>query len=179
MKHEVRSTTVLAMIRDGRLAMAADGQVTMDSMVVKHTARKIRRMYHGKVLTGFAGSVADAQALSDRFEGKLEGVGGNLTRAAIEFTKEWRTDRMLRRLEALMLVADTGKLYLLSGDGNVLEPDDNVAAIGSGGPFALAAAKALLRNTDMDAPAIVEQAMRVAAEVCIYTNDQLTVEQLP
>jgi ATP-dependent HslUV protease subunit HslV len=174
----MRSTTVVAVRRDGKVAMAGDGQVTMEASIVKHSARKIRRMYQNKVLAGFAGSVADAQSLADKFESKLEGSGGNLTRAAIEFAKEWRTDRVMRRLEALMLVADSEKLYLLSGDGNVLEPDDGVAAIGSGGSYALSAAKALLANTDMTPRQIVEEAMRIAAEICVYTNDRIVVDEL-
>jgi ATP-dependent HslUV protease, peptidase subunit HslV len=175
----VRSTTVIAVLRNGVLAMGGDGQVTMENTVVKQTARKLRWMYHDRVLVGFAGSVADAQALADRFEAKLDGSGGNLTRAAIEFARDWRTDRVMRRLEALMLVGDAETLYLLSGDGNILEPDDGVAAIGSGGPYALAAARALLGNTDLDAKAIVEKAMRVASEICIYTNDRIVVETIP
>lgn len=159
--------------------MAGDGQVTMEHTIVKHTARKLRRMYQNRVLAGFAGSVADAQALADKFESKLEAAGGNLTRAAIDFAKEWRTDRVLRRLEALMLVADAEKLYLLSGDGNILEPDDGVAAIGSGGPYAQAAAKALVANTDMPPRKVVEEAMRIAAEICVYTNERIVVDELP
>ncbi len=175
----MRSTTVVAVRRDGKVAMAGDGQVSMESTIVKHTARKIRRMYQDRVLAGFAGSVADAQALADKFESKLEASAGNLTRAAIEFAKEWRTDRVMRRLEALMLVADSEKLYLLSGDGNVIEPDDGVAAIGSGGTYALSAAKALLANTDLPPRKIVEEAMRIAAEICVYTNDRIVVDELP
>lgn len=159
--------------------MAGDGQVTMEQTIVKHSARKIRRMYQNRVLAGFAGSVADAQALADKFESKLEAAGGNLTRAAIDFAKEWRTDRILRRLEALMLVADVDRLYLLSGDGNVLEPDDGVAAIGSGGPYAQAAAKALVAKTDLSPREIAEEAMRVAAEICVYTNDRIVLDELP
>lgn len=174
----MRSTTVVAVRRDGKVAMAGDGQVSMEATIVKHTARKIRRMYQNKVLAGFAGSVADAQSLADKFEAKLEASGGNLTRAAIEFAKEWRTDRVLRRLEALMLVADSEKLYLLSGDGNVLEPDDGVAAIGSGGSYALSAAKALLANTDLPPRKIVEEAMRIAGEICVYTNDRIVIDEL-
>ena len=151
----------------------------MENVVVKHTARKIRRMYQSKVLAGFAGSVADAQALADKFESKLESSSGNLTRAAIEFAKEWRTDRIMRRLEALMIVADAEKLYLLSGDGNVLEPDDGVAAIGSGGPFAQAAAKALVAHTSLPARTIVEEAMKIAADICVFTNDRIIVDELP
>ena len=139
----------------------------------------MRRLYQRKVIVGFAGSVADAQSLADRFESKLEGASGNLTRAAIEFAKEWRTDRVLRRLEAMMIVTDGSLLYILSGDGNVVEPDDGVAAIGSGGNYAASAAKALVKNTQMTAREIVQEAMRIAAEVCIYTNDQITVDSLP
>lgn len=178
-KTPMHSTTIVAVRRDGRVAIAGDGQVTMENTIVKHTARKIRRMYQNRVLAGFAGSVADAQALADKFEGKLEAAGGNLTRAAIDFAKEWRTDRILRRLEALMIVADAEKLYLLSGDGNILEPDDGIAAIGSGGPFAQAAAKALVANTDLSARQIVEEAMRIASEICVYTNDRFVVDELP
>jgi ATP-dependent HslUV protease subunit HslV len=174
----MRSTTVVAVRRNGTVAMAGDGQVSMEATIVKHTARKIRRMYQNKVLAGFAGSVADAQTLADRFEAKLEASSGNLTRAAIEFAKEWRTDRVMRRLEALMLVADSEKLYLLSGDGNVLEPDDGVAAIGSGGSYALSAAKALIANTDLPPRKIVEEAMRIAGEICVYTNDRIVVDEL-
>lgn len=176
---DLRSTTVIAVRRDGHVAMAGDGQVTMDTVIVKHTARKIRRMYQNRVLAGFAGSVADAQTLSDKFETHLESVGGNLTRAAIDFTKEWRTDRVMRRLEALMLVADTERLYLLSGDGNILEPDDGVAAIGSGGAYALAAARAMLAHTDLSARQIAEEAMGIASQICIYTNDHVIVDELP
>jgi len=151
----------------------------MDQVIVKATARKIRRMYHDRVLAGFAGSVADALALADRFEAKLEAAGGNLTRAAVDFAREWRTDRLMRRLEALVIVADAEKLYLLSGDGNVLEPDDGILAIGSGGPYAQAAAKALVRQTQLSAKEIAIEAMRIASEICIYTNDAIAVDELP
>jgi ATP-dependent HslUV protease, peptidase subunit HslV len=174
-----RSTTVIAVQREGSVALAADGQVTLGQTVLKHGARKVRRLYQNRVIAGFAGSVADAQALSDRFESKLEGSSGNITRAAIEFAKDWRTDRVLRRLEAMMIVTDGEHLYILSGDGNIVEPDDGIAAIGSGGSFAAAAAKALVNNTTLSARQIVEEAMRVAAEICIYTNDKVTVDQLP
>jgi ATP-dependent HslUV protease subunit HslV len=174
-----RSTTIVAVQRDGRVAMAGDGQVSMDHVIVKSTARKIRRMHNDRVLAGFSGSVADALALADRFEAKLQSANGNLTRAAIEFAREWRTDRLMRRLEALVIVADAEKLYLLSGDGNVLEPDDGVLAIGSGGPFAQAAAKALVRNTSLPARTIAEEALRVASEICVYTNDSILVDELP
>lgn len=176
---KTRSTTIVAVRRDGKVAMAGDGQVTMEQTIVKHTARKIRRMYQNRVLAGFAGSVADAQSLADKFEAKLEAAGGNLTRAAIDFAKEWRTDRIMRRLEALMLVADSERLLLISGDGNILEPDDGVIAIGSGGPYAQSAAKALVANTDLSARKIVEEAMRIASEICVYTNDRVVVDELP
>jgi ATP-dependent HslUV protease subunit HslV len=174
----IRSTTIVAVTRNGVTAIAGDGQVTLENTVIKHTARKIRRMYQNKVLAGFAGSVADAQALSDKFEAKLEAAGGNLTRASVDFAKEWRTDRILRRLEAMMIVADREKVYLLSGDGNILEPDDGVTAIGSGGSYALAAARALVANTNMQPRQIVEEAMRIASEICIYTNDKIVVDVL-
>jgi ATP-dependent HslUV protease subunit HslV len=177
--YPIRSTTIIAVKREGLVALAGDGQVTAGQTVLKHGARKVRRLYQNRVIAGFAGSVADAQALSDRFESKLEGSSGNITRAAIEFAKDWRTDRVLRRLEAMMIVTDGEHLYILSGDGNIVEPDDGIAAIGSGGPFAAAAAKALVNNTKMGAKEIVEEAMRVAAEICIYTNDRVTVDQLP
>lgn len=171
-------TTVVAVRRDGQVAIAADGQVTYSDTILKHTARKIRRLYHERVLAGFAGAVADAQALVDRFEAKLEATSGNLRRAAVEFAKEWRTDRILRRLEAMMIVADRDDLLLVSGDGNVIEPDDNVLAIGSGGAYAAAAARALMRHTSLSAREIAEEAMRIAAELCIYTNDRIQCECL-
>ena len=179
LRQRIRSTTIIAVKRDGQVALAGDGQVTQGQTVLKHSARKVRRLYENRVIAGFAGSVADAQALSDRFESKLEGSSGNITRAAIEFAKDWRTDRVLRRLEAMMIVSDGDHLYILSGDGNIVEPDDGIAAIGSGGPFAAAAAKALLKNTAMTAREIAQEAMRIAAEICIYTNDIVTVDQLP
>lgn len=169
-------TTVVAVRRDGQVAIAADGQVTYSDTILKHTARKIRRMYHDRVLAGFAGAVADAQALADRFEAKLEATSGNLRRAAVEFAKEWRTDRILRRLEAMMIVADREDLLLVSGDGNVIEPDDNVLAIGSGGPYAAAAARALMRYTSLTAKEIAMESMRIAAELCVYTNDRIQCE---
>jgi ATP-dependent HslUV protease subunit HslV len=173
----IRSTTVVGVRRDGKTAIAADGQVTLgEATILKHKARKVRRLTGGKVICGFAGSVADAQALQDRFESKLEAFNGNLKRAAVEFAKEWRTDKVLRQLNALMLVADSEGLLLVGGDGNVIEPDDGVAGIGSGGPFALAAARALLVNTAMDAESIAREAMRIAGEICVFTNDQVTLE---
>jgi ATP-dependent HslUV protease subunit HslV len=175
----MRSTTIVAVKKDGKVAIAGDGQVSMGETIVKHSAKKIRRMYQNRILAGFAGSVADAQALADKFESKLEAAGGNLTRAAIDFAKEWRTDRVLRRLEALMIVADSERILLLSGDGNILEPEDGVAAIGSGGAYARAAALALVANTDLPARRIVEEAMRIASEICVYTNDRIVVDELP
>ena len=174
----MKATTIVAVRRNGQVALAGDGQVTLENTVVKQGARKIRRMYQGRVLAGFAGSVADAQALADKFEGKLEQSAGNLRRAVIEFAKEWRTDRVLRRLEAMMIVADPDNLLLISGDGNVIEPDDGVLAIGSGGAFAQAAAKALVRHTELGARDIVEKALLIAAEICIYTNDRIVVDTL-
>ncbi len=173
----IRSTTVVGVRRDGKTAIAADGQVTLgEATILKHKAKKVRRLGNGKVVCGFAGSVADAQALQDRFETKLEAFSGNLKRAAVEFAKDWRTDKILRQLNALMLVADTEGLLLVSGDGNVIEPDDGVAGIGSGGPFALAAARALVANTKMDAEQIARESMRIAGEICVFTNDQITIE---
>jgi len=179
LRPKIRSTTIVAVKRGDTVALAGDGQVTAGDTVMKHNARKVRRLYQNRVLAGFAGSVADAQSLADKFENQLESVSGNLTRAAIEFAKEWRTDRMMRRLEAMIIVTDGVSLYILSGDGNVVEPDDGVAAIGSGGMYAASAAKALLRNTEMSAQEIVTEAMRVAAEICIYTNDKIIVDSVP
>ena len=174
----MKATTIVGVKKDGQVALAGDGQVTLEHTIVKAGARKVRRMYHNKVLVGFAGSVADAQALADKFEGKLEQQAGNLRRAVIEFAKEWRTDRMLRRLEAMMIVADPEHLLLVSGDGNVIEPDDGVIAIGSGGAFAQAAAKALVANTDLSPREVVQKALLIAAEICIYTNDRIVVDAL-
>ena len=179
LRPKIRSTTIVAVKRGETVALAGDGQVTAGDTVMKHNARKVRRLYQNRVLAGFAGSVADAQSLADKFENQLESVSGNLTRAAIEFAKEWRTDRMMRRLEAMIIVTDGTSLYILSGDGNVVEPDDGVAAIGSGGMYAASAAKALLRNTEMSAQEIVAEAMRVASEICIYTNDKVIVDSVP
>jgi ATP-dependent HslUV protease, peptidase subunit HslV len=168
---------VIGVRRDGKTAIAADGQVTFgEATILKHKARKVRRLASGKVVCGFAGSVADAQALQDAFESKLEAFQGNLRRAAVEFAKEWRTDKVLRHLNALMLVADSESLLLVGGDGNVIEPDDGVAGIGSGGPFALAAARALVDNTTIDSEQIAREAMRIAAEICVFTNDQVVLE---
>ncbi len=179
LKPKIRSTTIVAVRAGGKVAVAGDGQVSLEHTILKHGAHKVRRLYQRRVIAGFAGSVADAQSLADRFETKLEGTNGNLTRAAVEFAKDWRTDRVLRRLEAMMIVTDGESLYILSGDGNVVEPDDGVAAIGSGGAYAASAARALLRHTQMDATTIVTEAMKIAAEICVYTNDRITVDSLP
>jgi ATP-dependent HslUV protease subunit HslV len=172
------ATTVLAVRHQGQAVMASDGQVTLGDTVVKQRARKIRRLYNERVLAGFAGSAADSFALFSRFEAKLEQYRGNLERSAVELAKEWRTDRVLRRLEAMLVVMDTTSTYLLSGNGDLIEPDDGIVAIGSGGPFALAAAKALAQHTNLDARAIAEQAMHIASAICIYSNDNLTIEAL-
>jgi ATP-dependent HslUV protease subunit HslV len=174
----VRATTVLAVRHGGQTVMASDGQVTFGDTVVKQSARKIRKLYNDRILAGFAGSAADSFALFSRFEAKLEQYRGNLERSAVELAKDWRTDRLLRRLEAMLIVMDTRAMYLLSGNGDLIEPDDGIVAIGSGGAYALAAAKALARHTTLDARAIAEQAMQIAAAICIYTNDSLTIESL-
>ena len=175
---KVRSTTVVCVRRPGQVVMAADGQVTLGEAVIKHTAKKIRRLFNDKILAGFAGSTADAFSLFARFEGKLEQYHGNLGRAAVELAKDWRTDKVLRHLEALLLVSDTSLTFLISGAGDVIEPDGGVAAIGSGGSYALAAAKALLENTDLPARKIAEEAMKIAGKICIYTNENFTIEEL-
>jgi len=175
---KVRSTTILSVRRNGHLAMGGDGQVTMGESVVKQKARKIRRLYNNKVVAGFAGSTADALSLFARFEQKLEEFHGNLSRSVVELAKEWRTDRALRHLEALLLVADDKNTYLVSGNGDVIEPDDGIVAIGSGGPFALAAARALAGHTSLNAKDIVDNAMKIAGEICIYTNDQIIIEEI-
>jgi len=174
----VRSTTVLCVRRGDAVVMAADGQVTLGSQVMKSSARKIRRLYQDKVLAGFAGSTADAFSLFGRFEGKLEQYAGNLGRAAVELAKDWRTDRMLRHLEALLIVSDVTATFVLSGNGDVIEPDEGIVAIGSGGSYALAAARALMENTELSAREIAEKSLKIAGQICIYTNDQLTVEEL-
>jgi len=178
MKQKIRSTTVICVRRDNKVVMAGDGQVTLGSEVLKGTAKKLRRLYNDKILAGFAGSTADAFALFSRFEAKLEQFNGNLPRSVVELAKEWRTDRVLRHLEALLLVADTKNTYLVSGNGDVIEPDEGISAIGSGGPFAMSAALALLRNTKLSARHIAEQAMAIAGRICIYTNDTVTYEEL-
>ena len=177
-KRLVRSTTVLSVRRDGKVVMAGDGQVTLGEGVVKHSARKIRRLYQDKILAGFAGSTADAFALFSRFESKLEQYHGNLGRAAVELAKDWRTDKMLRQLEAMLLVSDASQTFLISGHGDVIEPDEAVAAVGSGGPYALAAAEALIQHTTLSARKVAEEAMRIAGKMCIYTNDKVTIEEL-
>jgi len=174
----IRSTTVLCVRRNGSVVMAADGQVTLGDSVIKHSARKIRRLYQDKILAGFAGSTADAFSLFSRFETKLEQYAGNLGRSAVELAKDWRTDKMLRNLEALLVVADPVTTFLISGSGDVIEPDEGIAAIGSGGSYALASARALMENTELPARAIAEKSLRIAGQICIYTNDQITIEEL-
>lgn len=177
---ELKGTTILVARRGDRVTMAGDGQITMgQSIVMKHGARKVRRLYQGKVLAGFAGSTSDALTLFERFEAKLEEFSGNLLKASVELAKDWRKDKYLRRLEAMIMVADTKNILVLSGTGDVIEPDDQIAAIGSGGPYALAAARALAKNTDMDSEAIVREAMGITADICVFTNTSLTVESLP
>lgn len=173
------ATTIVAVKKGENVAIAGDGQVTFgQATVMKHNARKVRRLYHGKVIAGFAGSVADAFTLFDKFEQKLEAFHGNLQRAAVELAKEWRTDKMLRNLEALLLVADANNLLMVSGSGEVIEPDDGIAAIGSGGNYALAAARALANHSNLSTSEIVREAMLIAASICVYTNEQITVEEL-
>ncbi len=174
----LHGTTVLAVRRNGRVVIGGDGQVTLGNTVMKGNARKVRRLYQNKIVAGFAGGTADAFTLFERIEGKLEKHGGNLTRAAVELAKDWRTDRLLRRLEALLIVADLQNLLILSGSGDVIEPEHDLAAIGSGGAYAQAAAQALLTHTDLDARAITEQALKIAAGICIYTNENLSFEEL-
>jgi ATP-dependent HslUV protease subunit HslV len=174
----VRATTVISVRHKGRVALAGDGQVSIGATIVKAGARKVRKIYHDRVLAGFAGAAADAFTLFAKFEGKLEEFRGNLPRAAVELAKEWRTDRILRRLEALLAVADTEHSFIVSGSGEIIEPDDGIIGIGSGGPIAVAAARALVLHSDLDSKRIVEEAMRIAAAICVYTNDQITVEEL-
>ena len=174
----IRSTTVICVRHKGKTAMAADGQVTMGQTVLKKTAQKIRRLGKGDVLAGFAGSTSDAFALFTRFESKLEEYRGNLSRAAIELAKDWRMEKALRQLDALLIVANTETSLLISGTGDVVEPDDGILAIGSGGSFALAAARALIKHTDLDARTVAEEALRIAADICVYTNTEITVEEL-
>lgn len=173
-----RGTTILLVRRNGKVVIAGDGQVSIGNTVVKHTAKKVRKMHKDTILAGFAGSVADAFALFSKFEEKLEKFQGNISRAAVELAKDWRTDKILRRLEALMAVADAEKSFILSGTGEVIEPDDGIIGIGSGGTYAIAAAKALLHNTEMEPREITEISMKIAASICVYTNDNLTFEEL-
>ncbi|MBW2443088.1 MAG: ATP-dependent protease subunit HslV [Deltaproteobacteria bacterium] len=175
---EYHGTTILAVRHKGRAAVAGDGQVTLDKNVVKHRARKVRRIYNDKIIVGFAGATADALNLSERLEQKLERYNGNLTRSAVELARDWRTDKYLRRLEAIMVAVDEECIYLISGNGDVIEPDEGIVAIGSGGVAAQAAATALIDNTDLDARGIVEKAMKIAAAICIYTNDTITIEEI-
>lgn len=173
-----RSTTILCIRRNDKVAIAGDGQVTVGNTIMKHNAKKIRRMYNGEILAGFAGGAADALTLFERFEAKLGQYHGNLTRAVIELAKDWRTDKVLRRLEALMCVADRNSSLIISGTGDIIEPEDGIMAIGSGGPYALAAARALMGHTDMGAREIAEEAMKIAAKICIYTNSEILIEEL-
>ena len=174
----MHGTTILALRYGGKVVLAGDGQVTLNNTVIKHHARKVRRIYNERILVGFAGATADAMNLSERLEGKLERYNGNLTRSVVELAKDWRTDKYLHRLEALMLAADSENLFLISGSGDVIEPDEGVIAIGSGGVGAQAAATALIRHTQMDARQVAEAAMRIAASLCVFTNQELTIEEL-
>jgi ATP-dependent HslUV protease subunit HslV len=178
-EQRVLSTTVIAVVRDGRIAMASDGQVTVGNTVMKQGAHKVRKVTKHPALIGFAGGAADAMALTERLEGKLDEHSGNVRRAAVELAKEWRTDRALRRLEALLLVGDSECVLVVSGNGDVIEPDDGIAAVGSGGPYALTAARALSRHTQLGVDEIAAEALRLAAEICIYTNDNVSLETLP
>jgi len=171
-------TTIISVRKDGRVAIGGDGQVTLGATVMKHNARKVRKLYNDKAVAGFAGATADAFTLLEKFEGKLEEYHGNLTRASVELAKEWRTNKMLRQLEALLIVADKEHTFILSGNGDVIEPEDGIAAIGSGGPYAQAAAKALLAHSGLDAPGIVKESLTIAAGICIYTNTHLVMEEL-
>jgi ATP-dependent HslUV protease subunit HslV len=175
---QVHATTILAVRHQGKVVLASDGQVTLGQTVIKHQAKKVRRLHHNRVIAGFAGSAADGFALFSRFESKLEEHRGNLERAAVELARDWRVDRALRRLEAMLLVADVKSMYLLSGTGDLIEPDDGVLGIGSGGAFAMAAARALVRHSSLDARTIVEESMVIAADICIYTNSRIVVEEL-
>jgi ATP-dependent HslUV protease subunit HslV len=177
-KRRIRSTTILCVRRDGKVVMAGDGQVTLGSEILKASAKKLRRLFNGKIIAGFAGATADAFALFARFETKLEQHNGNLARSVVELAKEWRTDRMLRHLEALLLVADAQATYIVSGTGDVIDPDNDIAAIGSGGPYAKAAASALMENTKLSARQIVEKSMAIAGKICIYTNESVNYEEL-
>lgn len=173
-----KGTTILCVRHNGKVAIAGDGQVTMGNTVLKHNAKKIRRMYNDKIVAGFSGATADAFTLFERFETKIESYRGNIKRAAVELAKDWRTDKILRRLEALLLIADKEHTFIISGTGDVIEPEDGVAAIGSGGPYAQAAARALFENTNLSAKEIVEKSMKIASDICIYTNENITIEEL-
>lgn len=175
---EVRSTTVIGCIKDGKAALGADGQVSFNNTVMKHSARKVRKVYNNKIMVGFAGATADAFTLLQRFEEKLEAHNGNLYRSSIELAKDWRTDRYLRRLEAMLIVMDDSKILLISGTGDVIEPDDNIVAIGSGGMYALSAARAMNKHTELSAKDIVQESLQIAGEICIYTNNHITIEEL-
>ena len=177
-KIEIRSTTVIAVKRNGKVAMAGDGQVTLGNTVCKGNARKVRKIYNGKILTGFAGSVADAFTLLDKFEEKIKEFNGDLTRSAVELAKMWRTNKMYQKLEAMLIVADSSKILLISGDGNVIEPENDVLAIGSGGNYAYSAALAYLDSSDLSAREIAERSLKIAGSICIYTNNNITVEEL-
>jgi ATP-dependent HslUV protease subunit HslV len=176
--HKFHGTTIVCISKDGKVAMGGDGQVTLGQTAIKHSAKKVRKIYNNKVIVGFAGATADAITLFDKFEAKLEEYRGNLRRAAVELAKDWRTDRVLRRLEALLTIADKKNMFLISGSGDVLEPDENVIAIGSGGAYAQAASIALLKNSNLSAHEIVEESLKIAADLCIYTNDKITIEEL-
>ena len=175
---DVHSTTVVGVIKDGKAALGADGQVSFGNTVLKHSAKKVRKIYNDSIMTGFAGATADAFTLLQRFEEKVEAHNGNLYRSAIDLAKDWRTDRYLRRLEAMLIVADKNKMLLISGTGDVIEPDDNIIAIGSGGMYALSAGRAMIKHTNLNAKEIVEESLRIAGEICIYTNQSITVEEL-
>ena len=175
---QIRSTTILAVKHNGKVAVAGDGQVTLESSVIKHHAKKVRKIYKDHIIVGFAGATADALNLSERLEKKLEQYNGNLTRAAVELARDWRTDKYLRRLEAIMIAVDDTNMYLLSGNGDVIEPDQGVIGIGSGGQIAQAAAVALIQHTELEARSVVEAAMNIAASICVYTNDTITIEEL-
>ncbi|MDH7500582.1 MAG: ATP-dependent protease subunit HslV [candidate division NC10 bacterium] len=173
-----RSTTILSVRHKGKVALAGDGQVSFGETIMKHTAKKVRRLYHDRVVVGFSGAAADAFALFSKFEAKLEEYNGNIPRAAVELARDWRTDRMLRRLEALLAVVDKEYSYIISGTGDVIEPDDGIIGIGSGGPYAMAAARALVKFSDLEARQIVEEAMKIAASLCVYTNEKITIEEI-
>jgi ATP-dependent HslUV protease subunit HslV len=177
-EREMHGTTILCVRKNGKVAIAGDGQVTLGHTVLKHNARKIRRMFNDKVIAGFSGATADAITLFEKFETKLETHRGNITRAAVELAKDWRTDKVLRKLEALLIIADKEHTFIISGNGDVLEPDDGISAIGSGGPYALAAARALLIHSSLESRGIIEEAMRITSKICIYTNESITIEEI-